>query len=108
MCRCTSRNYFTRLCKKSVVSFISTAGLYDLTVANFFIVLLVVVVASLGIAGVPGTASVVTAGVLGGIGLGTLYVPVYAIIGSLDGLFDMGRTAVNVAGDYKQQQLLLS
>lgn len=70
---------------------------------------MVVVVASLGIAGVPGTASVVTAGVLGGIGLGTLYVPVYAIIGALDGLFDMERTAVNVAGgDYKQQQLLLS
>ncbi|PQP78569.1 dicarboxylate/amino acid:cation symporter [Spiroplasma sp. ChiS] len=81
-----------------IVSFISTAGLYDLTAANFFIVLLVVVVASLGIAGVPGTASVVTAGVLGGIGLVTLYVPVYAIIGALDGLFDMGRTSVNVVG----------
>ncbi|AOX43370.1 hypothetical protein S100390_v1c00270 [Spiroplasma sp. NBRC 100390] len=81
-----------------IVSFIVTAGLFDLTVANFFIALIVVVVASLGIAGVPGTASVVTAGVLGGLGLGTLYVPVYAIIGALDGLFDMGRTAVNVAG----------
>ncbi len=81
-----------------IVSFIATAGLFDLTVGNFFIALIVVVVASLGIAGVPGTASVVTAGVLGGLGLGTLYVPVYAIIGALDGLFDMGRTAVNVAG----------
>ncbi|UNF61176.1 dicarboxylate/amino acid:cation symporter [Spiroplasma poulsonii] len=83
-----------------IVSFIVTAGLFDLTAANFFIALIVVVVvvASLGIAGVPGTASVVTAGVLGGLGLGTLYVPVYAIIGALDGLFDMGRTAVNVAG----------
>ncbi|APE73951.1 dicarboxylate/amino acid:cation symporter [Spiroplasma citri] len=81
-----------------IVSFISTAGLYDLTVANFFIVLLVVVVASLGIAGVPGTASVVTACVLEGIGLVTLYVPVYAIIGALDGIFDMGRTSVNIVG----------
>ncbi|WHQ37126.1 dicarboxylate/amino acid:cation symporter [Spiroplasma sp. SV19] len=81
-----------------IVSFIVTAGLFDLTVANFFIALIVVVVASLGIAGVPGTASVVTAGVLGGLGLGSLYVPVYAIIGALDGLFDMGRTAVNVCG----------
>lgn len=81
-----------------IVSFIVTAGLFDLTAANFFIALIVVVVASLGIAGVPGTASVVTAGVLGGLGLETLYVPVYAIIGALDGLFDMGRTAVNVAG----------
>ncbi len=49
-----------------IVSFIVTAGLFDLKVANFFIAL-IVVVASLGIAGVPGTASVVTAGVLGGL-----------------------------------------
>ncbi|KAF5274340.1 hypothetical protein FQR65_LT17011 [Abscondita terminalis] len=53
-------------------------------------------VASLGIAGVPGTAGVVTAGVLGGLGLSHFFAPVYAIVGALDGLFDMGRTGLNV------------
>lgn len=40
----------------------------------------------------------VTAGLLGGLGVGILFTPVYSIIGALDGLFDMGRTAVNVSG----------
>lgn len=56
--------------------------------------LIVTLVASLGIAGVPGTAAVVTAG----IGFGSYYAAVYGIIGALDGLFDMGRTAVNISG----------
>ncbi|MGL5268183.1 MAG: dicarboxylate/amino acid:cation symporter [Spiroplasma sp.] len=69
------------------------------TIALLFINgLIVTLIASLGIAGVPGTASVVTAGVLGGLGFGSYYTPVYSIIGALDGLFDMGRTAVNVSG----------
>lgn len=33
---------------------------------------------------------------LSGLGLGAWFGPVYAIVGSLDGLFDMGRTGVNV------------
>lgn len=69
------------------------------TIALLFINgLIVTLIASLGIAGVPGTSSVVTAGVLGGLGFGSYYAPVYSIIGALDGLFDMGRTAVNVSG----------
>ncbi len=43
-----------------------------------------------------GTATVLTSGVLSGLGLGAWFGPVYAIVGSLDGLFDMGRTGVNV------------
>ncbi|ATZ16078.1 hypothetical protein JN01_0521 [Entomoplasma freundtii] len=66
--------------------------------AYFLLSLVITVVASLGIAGVPGTAGVVTAGVLGGLGLGRWFAPVYAIVGALDGLFDMGRTGVNVLG----------
>ncbi|WP_338970761.1 dicarboxylate/amino acid:cation symporter [Spiroplasma endosymbiont of Labia minor] len=62
----------------------------------FILALFVTIVASLGIAGIPGTATVVTSGVLGGLGYGTLFGPVYAIIGALDGLFDMGRTGLNV------------
>lgn len=69
------------------------------TIAILFINgLVVMIVASLGIAGVPGTAAVVTAGVLGGVGFGSYYTTVYSIIGALDGLFDMGRTAVNISG----------
>lgn len=69
------------------------------TIALLFINgLIVTLIASLGIAGVPGTASVVTAGVLGGLGFASYYLSVYSIIGALDGLFDMGRTAVNISG----------
>lgn len=69
------------------------------TIALLFINgLVVTLIASLGIAGVPGTAAVVTAGVLGGLGFGAYYASVYSIIGALDGLFDMGRTAVNISG----------
>lgn len=69
------------------------------TIAILFINgLIVTLVASLGIAGVPGTAAVVTAGVLGGLGFSSYYAAVYGIIGALDGLFDMGRTAVNISG----------
>ncbi|WP_342273510.1 dicarboxylate/amino acid:cation symporter [Spiroplasma endosymbiont of Acasis viretata] len=69
------------------------------TIAILFINgLIVTLVASLGIAGVLGTAAVVTAGVLGGLGFGSYYAAVYGIIGALDGLFDMGRTAVNISG----------
>ncbi|WP_031542525.1 dicarboxylate/amino acid:cation symporter [Mesoplasma photuris] len=66
--------------------------------AFFIIGLVTTVVASLGIAGVPGTATVVTSAVLNGIGFGGYFAPVYAIIGALDGLFDMGRTGTNVTG----------
>nr|WP_318029555.1 cation:dicarboxylase symporter family transporter [Mycoplasmopsis bovis] len=76
-----------------------TAGLsiHSQGLAVFFILaLLITLVASLGISGIPGTATVLTSGVLSGLGLGAWFGPVYAIVGSLDGLFDMGRTGVNV------------
>ncbi|QHX35676.1 proton/glutamate symporter [Spiroplasma sp. TIUS-1] len=64
----------------------------------FLIALIVTMVASLGIAGTPGTATVVTVGVLGGMGFGGFIAPVLGIIQPLDGIFDMGRTGVNVLG----------
>lgn len=73
------------------------ASVHDMGLFAYFILsMIITVVASLGIAGVPGTAAVVTAGVLGGLGLGAWFSPVYAVVGALDGLFDMGRTGVNV------------
>ncbi|WP_051350835.1 dicarboxylate/amino acid:cation symporter [[Acholeplasma] multilocale] len=69
------------------------------TLAAFFVIaLFVTIIASLGIAGIPGTATVVTAGVLGALGFSAYFAPVYAVIGALDGLFDMGRTGANVFG----------
>lgn len=80
-------------------SVISPSGFSSWSIAILFINgIFVTLVASLGIAGVPGTAAVVTAGVLGGLGFGGFYLPVYGVIGALDGLFDMGRTAVNISG----------
>lgn len=67
-------------------------GLLTFFILAFFITL----IASLGISGIPGTATVLTSGVLSGLGLSVWFAPVYAIVGSLDGLFDMGRTGVNV------------
>jgi L-cystine uptake protein TcyP (sodium:dicarboxylate symporter family) len=64
----------------------------------FLMSLVICLVASLGIAGIPGTATVVTSGVLGGLGYSGYFQSVYAIIGALDGLFDMGRTGANVLG----------
>ncbi|AVN64708.1 MULTISPECIES: dicarboxylate/amino acid:cation symporter [Mesoplasma] len=66
--------------------------------AFFILGLFTTIVASIGIAGVPGTATVVTSAVLNGIGFGAFFAPVYAIFGAIDGLFDMGRTATNVTG----------
>lgn len=80
-------------------SVISQGDFPQWTIALLFINgLIITLIASLGIAGVPGTAAVVTAGVLGGLGFGSYYLSVYSIIGALDGLFDMGRTAVNISG----------
>lgn len=64
----------------------------------FLMGLIVTVITSLGIAGVPGTAPLVTAGVLSGLGFPDYYNTVYTYLGALDGILDMGRTAVNVAG----------
>ncbi|WP_338972642.1 cation:dicarboxylate symporter family transporter [Spiroplasma endosymbiont of Panorpa germanica] len=75
-------------------------------VAFFLMAWFTTVIASLGIAGVPGTSSVVTAGVLGGLGFGAYYASVYAIIGALDGLFDMGRTGANVIGGIQANTLV--
>ncbi|ASZ09420.1 dicarboxylate/amino acid:cation symporter [Mesoplasma chauliocola] len=81
------------------VLYTGSAQVASMNIFAFFILgLFTTVVASIGIAGVPGTATVVTSAVLNGIGFGTYFAPVYAIFGAIDGLFDMGRTATNVTG----------
>ncbi len=70
-----------------------------MSIGIFFIVgLLITLFASLGIAGVPGTATIVTIGVVSTVGFPAFVRPVIGIISPLNGLFDMGRTGVNVSG----------
>lgn len=87
------------------------AGIYPalmaITIANmagvdkdisFYIMLLVVItISSLGIAGLPGTATMAVSVVLSGVGLGS-YFPLAGGIIAIDPILDMGRTMINVNG----------
>jgi len=68
----------------------------DLSVTQYLMVVLLVILASVGTAGVPGVGLVLLAGVLAQVGL-----PVegIALILGVDRILDMTRTAVNVTGD---------
>lgn len=87
------------------------AGIYPalmaVTIANmagvemnisFYVMLLVVItISSLGIAGLPGTATMAISVVLSGVGLGN-YFPLASGILAIDPILDMGRTMINVNG----------
>ena len=87
------------------------AGIYPalmaITVANmagidkdisFYVMLLVVItISSLGIAGLPGTATMAVSVVVSGVGLGA-YFPLAGGILAIDPILDMGRTMINVNG----------
>lgn len=65
---------------------------------SFYAMLLVVIaVSSLGIAGLPGTATMAVSVVLSGVGLGG-YFPLAGGILAIDPILDMGRTMINVSG----------
>ncbi len=66
-----------------------------LTITHYFILVLTTTIASIGIAGVPGIATLATTVVLTSLNL-----PIEAIglVAGVDSLIDMGRTAVNVTG----------
>ncbi|WP_215826762.1 cation:dicarboxylate symporter family transporter [Spiroplasma endosymbiont of 'Nebria riversi'] len=51
--------------------------------------------------------SLVIAGVLSELGFPTYYVMVYTYLGALDGILDMGRTAVNVAGGLQTTTIVI-
>lgn len=66
--------------------------------ASFYAMLLVVItISSLGIAGLPGTATMAVSVVLSGVGLGA-YFPLAGGILAIDPILDMGRTMLNVNG----------
>lgn len=68
----------------------------ELTIAQYMMVVVMVIMASIGTAGVPSVGLVVLAGVLAQVGLPEEGI---ALILGVDRLLDMTRTAVNVTGD---------
>lgn len=87
------------------------AGIYPaliaVTVANmaginmdfsfYIMTLIVITISSLGIAGLPGTATMAVSVVLSGIGLGSYFQLIGGIL-AIDPILDMGRTMLNVNG----------
>lgn len=66
--------------------------------AGFYTMLIIVIsISSLGIAGIPGTATIALAMTLSGMGLGE-YFPLIGGIIAIDPILDMGRTFLNVNG----------
>ena len=66
--------------------------------ASFYAMLLVVItISSLGIAGLPGTATMAVSVVLSGVGIGSHF-PLAGGILAIDPILDMGRTMLNVNG----------
>lgn len=68
----------------------------DLTMGQYLMVVVMVIIASVGAAGVPGVGLVLLAGVLAQVGLPAEGI---ALILGVDRILDMTRTAVNVTGD---------
>ena len=65
---------------------------------GFYIMLLVIIIiSSLGIAGLPGTATMSVSVVISGMGMGA-YFPLAGGILAIDPILDMGRTMINVNG----------
>ncbi|RDY23825.1 sodium:dicarboxylate symporter [Romboutsia maritimum] len=69
----------------------------DKDISFYFMLLVVIAVSSLGIAGLPGTATMSVSVVLLGMGLGS-YFPLVGGIIAIDPILDMGRTMLNVNG----------
>jgi len=86
----------TAIMQGIAVGFIAQYYGIDLSLSQYAMVVLMVILASVGTAGVPGVGLVLLAGVLTQVGL-----PVegIALILGVDRLLDMTRTAVNVCGD---------
>jgi Na+/H+-dicarboxylate symporter len=68
----------------------------DLSLTQYLMIVLMVIMASIGAAGVPGVGLILLAGVLASVGLPAEGI---ALILGVDRLLDMTRTAVNVTGD---------
>jgi len=86
----------TAIMQGIAVGFIAQYYGVDLSLTQYLMVIFMVVMASIGAAGVPGVGLILLAGVLSQVGLPTEGI---ALILGVDRLLDMTRTAVNVTGD---------
>jgi uncharacterized protein len=79
-----------------VAVFVSSVYGIELTVIHYILIVLTATIASVGTAGVPGTASIMATVVLSSAGL-----PIegLALVLAIDAILDMARTSVNVTGD---------
>lgn len=86
----------TAIMQGIAVGFIAQYYGVDLTLTQYLMVIFMVVMASIGTAGVPGVGLILLAGVLTQVGLPKEGI---ALILGVDRVLDMTRTAVNVTGD---------
>ena len=76
---------------------LATATGVEMNITFYILLIIVVTVGSIGIAGVPGTATVAATVTLNSLGLGAYMSRIGAIFG-IDPIIDMGRTMINVTG----------
>lgn len=85
------------------VFFVAYATGIELTLAQQFLMVLVVTIGSMGTAGIAGSGPVVLLAVMDMVGLkaetGTAVAAAFALILGIDVILDMGRTTANVTGD---------
>jgi Na+/H+-dicarboxylate symporter len=86
----------TAIMQGIAAGFIAQYFAVDLTLYQYLMIVVMVIIASVGAAGVPGVGLILLAGVLAQVGLPAEGI---ALILGVDRLLDMTRTAVNVTGD---------
>ena len=69
----------------------------EMNLSFYMMLAIVIAVSSLGIAGIPGSATIAVSVVVSGMGLGA-YFPLIGGIIAIDPILDMGRTMLNVSG----------
>lgn len=69
----------------------------DMNFTFYVMLIIVITISSLGIAGIPGTATMSVSVVISGMGMGA-YFPLAGAIIAIDPILDMGRTMLNVNG----------
>ncbi|MBJ6363746.1 dicarboxylate/amino acid:cation symporter [Paenibacillus sp. GCM10012307] len=78
-----------------VAVFVANVFGIELSLTQYILIVLVSVISSVGVAGVPGPASIATTVVLTAVGLPLEGI---AIVAAVESIIDMGRTAVNATG----------
>lgn len=86
----------TAIMQGIATAFIAQAYGIDLTITQYLTVVIMVIMASIGAAGVPGVGIILLATVLAQVGLPQEGI---ALILGVDRILDMARTAVNITGD---------